>query len=67
MRSGSATVPIEDLSVSCYRVPTDCPNESDGTFAWQSTTLVVVEARAGGRVTVRSRDDEQELGKGQVR
>ncbi|MFI5229529.1 MAG: enolase C-terminal domain-like protein [Gemmatimonadales bacterium] len=48
MRSGSATVPIEDLSVSCYRVPTDCPNESDGTFAWQSTTLVVVEARAGG-------------------
>jgi L-alanine-DL-glutamate epimerase-like enolase superfamily enzyme len=34
--------------VSAYRVPTDAP-ESDGTFAWSSTTLVVVEAEAGSK------------------
>ena len=35
------------IDVSAYRIPTDAP-EADGTFAWQSTTLVVVEA-SGGR------------------
>jgi L-alanine-DL-glutamate epimerase-like enolase superfamily enzyme len=39
--------PVEALVVSAYDVPTDEP-ESDGTFAWQSTTIVVVEASAGG-------------------
>jgi hypothetical protein len=29
-------------------VPTDFP-ESDGTFAWEKTTLVLVEVSAGGR------------------
>jgi L-alanine-DL-glutamate epimerase-like enolase superfamily enzyme len=33
--------------VSAYRIPTDAP-ESDGTFAWESTTLVLVEVTAGG-------------------
>jgi L-alanine-DL-glutamate epimerase-like enolase superfamily enzyme len=36
------------LEVSCFTVPTDEP-ESDGTLAWDSTTIVVVEAVAGGR------------------
>jgi L-alanine-DL-glutamate epimerase-like enolase superfamily enzyme len=40
--------PIEQVTASAYRVPTDEP-ESDGTLAWDSTTIVVVEARAGGR------------------
>jgi L-alanine-DL-glutamate epimerase-like enolase superfamily enzyme len=40
-------VPVEQLEVSAYTVPTDYP-ESDGTFAWTSTTLVLVEATAGG-------------------
>jgi len=40
--------PIEDLIVSAYRIPTDTPNESDGTYVWNSTTLVVVELSAGG-------------------
>jgi L-alanine-DL-glutamate epimerase-like enolase superfamily enzyme len=40
-------VPIERIEVSAYTVPTDFP-ESDGTLAWDSTTLVLVEAAAGG-------------------
>jgi L-alanine-DL-glutamate epimerase-like enolase superfamily enzyme len=36
------------LDVSAYEVPTDAP-ESDGTLAWDSTTIVVVEAHARGR------------------
>jgi L-alanine-DL-glutamate epimerase-like enolase superfamily enzyme len=35
------------LRTSVYRVPTDRP-ESDGTFSWDATTLVVVEATSGG-------------------
>ncbi|HEX5438328.1 MAG TPA: enolase C-terminal domain-like protein, partial [Gemmatimonadaceae bacterium] len=38
---------IERLDVSAYTVPTDAP-ESDGTLAWDSTTIVVVLAHAGG-------------------
>ncbi|UKA77135.1 enolase C-terminal domain-like protein [Arthrobacter sp. FW306-07-I] len=34
------------LDVSTYTIPTDSP-EADGTFAWDSTTIVVVRARAG--------------------
>ncbi len=41
-------VPIDSVQVSAYTVPTDLP-ESDGTFAWKSTTLVLVEATAGGQ------------------
>lgn len=41
-------VPIEALEVSAYEIPTDAP-ESDGTLTWESTTLVLVEIRAGGR------------------
>jgi L-alanine-DL-glutamate epimerase-like enolase superfamily enzyme len=39
---------IERLDVSAYEIPTDEP-ESDGTFEWDSTTIVVVEAHAGGQ------------------
>lgn len=39
---------VEDLDVAAYTVPTDEPEESDGTLAWSSTTIVVVEAHAGG-------------------
>ncbi|PYI65228.1 mandelate racemase [Arthrobacter livingstonensis] len=37
---------IDRLDVSVYRVPTDAP-EADGTFAWNSTTMVLVQAQAG--------------------
>ena len=40
-------VAIERLDVSAYTVPTDFP-ESDGTITWDKTTLVLVEATAGG-------------------
>ncbi len=39
--------PIERLDVSAYRIPTDLP-EADGTLSWDSTTVVIVEPRAGG-------------------
>lgn len=39
-------VPIERIDLSVYRIPTDFP-ESDGTFEWDHTILVVVEATAG--------------------
>jgi L-alanine-DL-glutamate epimerase-like enolase superfamily enzyme len=38
---------VERLDVSAYTIPTDKP-ESDGTMAWDSTTVVVVEAHGGG-------------------
>jgi L-alanine-DL-glutamate epimerase-like enolase superfamily enzyme len=45
---GSEVVRIETLDVSVYTIPTDAP-ESDGTLAWDRTTIVVVEPRAGGQ------------------
>jgi L-alanine-DL-glutamate epimerase-like enolase superfamily enzyme len=39
---------IERVTARAYTVPTDAP-EADGTIAWDSTTLVLVEAAAGGR------------------
>ncbi len=38
--------PIESLQISAYKIPTDGP-ESDGTYKWNATTLVVVELSAG--------------------
>ena len=38
---------IEQLDVSAYSIPTSTP-ESDGTYEWNSTTLVLVEAVASG-------------------
>lgn len=37
---------MERLDVSAYAVPTDAP-ESDGTLAWDSTTVVLVEVSGG--------------------
>ena len=38
---------IDRVVVSAYRIPTDAPDESDGTLVWHETTLVVVEIEAG--------------------
>src|SRR5918911_654463 len=48
MGTHDTMMPIEQIAVSAYKIPTDFP-EADGTYAWDSTTLVVVEAAAGGR------------------
>ena len=39
------SVNLERLEVSAYRIPTEQP-EADGTFEWNSTTMVLVEAIA---------------------
>jgi L-alanine-DL-glutamate epimerase-like enolase superfamily enzyme len=39
--------PIDTVTSRVYTVPTDQP-EADGTLAWDATTAVVVEVRAGG-------------------
>ena len=41
-------IPVEQLKVSAYRIPTDAPEE-DGTLRWDNTTLVLVELEAGGK------------------
>jgi L-alanine-DL-glutamate epimerase-like enolase superfamily enzyme len=43
--------PVQQLEAGAYTIPTDCP-EADGTLSWDSTTIVVVHARAGGCVGV---------------
>src|SRR5947209_2332554 len=44
---GTEVIAIERIDVSAYTVPTDFP-ESDGTYTWDKTTMVLVEASAGG-------------------
>jgi L-alanine-DL-glutamate epimerase-like enolase superfamily enzyme len=44
----AAAARVERLEVHAYTIPTDQP-ESDGTLEWDSTTIVVVEAGAGGK------------------
>ncbi|MBV9020085.1 MAG: hypothetical protein JOZ71_05165, partial [Ktedonobacteraceae bacterium] len=47
-RFGDNGVTIERLDVSAYTIPTDFP-ESDGTYTWDKTTIVIVEVTAGGK------------------
>jgi L-alanine-DL-glutamate epimerase-like enolase superfamily enzyme len=47
-RFGTQAVPIERVDVSAYTVPTDSP-ESDGTYTWDKTTIVIVEVHGGGK------------------
>jgi len=47
LQSRGEAVPIDELKVSAFTIPTDYP-ESDGTLEWDRTTLVLVEAKAGG-------------------
>ncbi len=43
----SAGHPVEELTARAFTIPTDQP-ESDGTLDWDSTTMVLARARAGG-------------------
>lgn len=43
----SAAVPIASIDAAVYVVPTD-EEESDATFVWNATTMVVVDATAAG-------------------
>ena len=48
----AAATRLERLDVHAYTIPTDEQPESDGTLEWDSTTIVVVEAQAGGRTGI---------------
>jgi L-alanine-DL-glutamate epimerase-like enolase superfamily enzyme len=43
----TATGAIAGVRAAAYRIPTDAP-ESDGTFAWEETTIVVAEVEGAG-------------------
>jgi L-alanine-DL-glutamate epimerase-like enolase superfamily enzyme len=45
--SSSCEARVETLTTAAFTVPTDAP-EADGTFAWSSTTLVLVRASSQG-------------------
>lgn len=45
----AATFPIQKLDVAVFTIPTSSP-ESDGTYEWDSTTMVLVHAHAGGQI-----------------
>ncbi|GHO70908.1 mandelate racemase [Ktedonobacter sp. SOSP1-52] len=45
---GDNGVAIEHIDVSAYKVSTDSP-ESDGTYSWDATTIVLVEVQAGDK------------------
>jgi pyruvate dehydrogenase (quinone) len=49
---GDNGVAIERLEVSAYTVPSDSP-ESDGTYAWNKTAIVIVEASSYIRLRAR--------------
>src|ERR1041385_5284483 len=40
-------IPVDDLQVSAFKIPTDSP-EQDGTYEWDSTTIVIVDVAGGG-------------------
>ena len=44
-------IAIKNLQVGAFRIPTATP-EADGTIAWDSTTLILVQASAGKEVGV---------------
>uniref|UniRef100_E1T924 Mandelate racemase/muconate lactonizing protein n=1 Tax=Burkholderia sp. (strain CCGE1003) TaxID=640512 RepID=E1T924_BURSG len=43
--------PVESIRARAYTIPTDLP-EADGTYAWQSTTLVVAEVKVAGKTGI---------------
>jgi L-alanine-DL-glutamate epimerase-like enolase superfamily enzyme len=47
MLSPGQLITIDQLDAAAFRIPTDRP-EADGTYAWDSTTLVTVHASGGG-------------------
>ncbi|MDL4815545.1 enolase C-terminal domain-like protein [Actinomadura opuntiae] len=53
MSTGSG-IPVDGIAVHAFELPTDGPDgaEEDGTLRWDSTTMVLVEASAGGRTGI---------------
>lgn len=47
-RRASPGATVGDVRATAYRIPTATGEESDGTLAWDSTSVVVVEVEGGG-------------------
>jgi L-alanine-DL-glutamate epimerase-like enolase superfamily enzyme len=52
--AGDRAVPVDGLTVHAFDIPVDGPDgkEQDGTLTWESVTIILVEARAGGQVGI---------------
>ena len=48
MKTRDSMVAVDDLDVFAYTIPTETP-EADGTYEWDSTTIVIVEVTGGGK------------------
>jgi len=48
MNAMADTVRISEVRANAYTIPSDAP-EADGTYAWDSTTIVVAQVLAGGK------------------
>jgi len=46
---GTSHCPVTRVDAAAYTIPTDAP-EADGTFAWDSTTIVIVHVTAGDTI-----------------
>ena len=51
MSSSDAAI-ISSGKIAALRIPTDQPQESDGTAVWDSTTVVIVELDAAGKTGI---------------
>ena len=51
MATNDSRALIGNIGVRVFTIPTDAP-ESDGTLAWDSTTLVLVSVDAGGKIGI---------------
>jgi L-alanine-DL-glutamate epimerase-like enolase superfamily enzyme len=51
MNANWSSAAIDKVAVSAYQIPTNMP-ESDGTLAWNDTTLVLVHIQAGGKTGI---------------
>jgi len=48
MTSRCDRISIDGLDVSAFKIPTETP-EADGTYEWNSTTIVIVDVTGGGK------------------
>ncbi|PYJ21203.1 MAG: mandelate racemase [Verrucomicrobia bacterium] len=48
MKTYVDSVPIDNLKVSAFTIPTESP-EADGTYEWDSTIIAIVEVTSGGK------------------
>jgi L-alanine-DL-glutamate epimerase-like enolase superfamily enzyme len=47
MNRRESEIDVDGLEAAAFKIPTDSP-ESDGTYQWESTTIVIVTASGGG-------------------